>query len=395
MFTKNAILTLLFLIVFNACGSNSTHGNKGTSSDSFSKQEKEFVHNLFLTEYLWYDQVASNIDYQSFNTPNALLDALRVNPPDRWSFSLTNREYNNFVNQKTEGFGFGYTPEFTIFLVRIGSPSYGKLFRGDKIIAINNQAASNEALNNAKNKLGTVTTFTILRNGQEQQVEITPNAYTFKVSQEKIIQQGNKQIGYLRYDSFTSTSISEFEQSFTKFKQANISELIIDLRYNSGGSVAVASTLLDNISNAHAGQRQGYLDWNANYQGNNENIYFSDEVEPNDLNMKRVIFLVTKNSASASEFVISALKPYLGESNVITIGTSTHGKNVGMSGKVYGQNYYFIVNFYVRNNANQIISFDGIAPTCRAEDDISREFGDSQESMLSTALYYIQNNRCP
>jgi len=392
MLYKNFTLILVLFFVFNACGSHSNQGNKGTS---FSKEEKAFVHNLFLTEYLWYDQVASNIDYQSFTTPNALLDALRVNPPDRWSFSLSSEEYDNFVNQKTEGFGFGYTPDFDIFLVRIGSPAYGKLFRGDKIIGINGKPASPDALNSAKQRLGTSTTFTVLRHGQEQDINITPNAYTFRVSQGKIIQQGNKNIGYLRYDSFTSTSVAEFEQAFTQFKQANISDLIIDLRYNGGGSITVASALLDNISNAHAGQRQGYLDWNANYKNKNENIYFSDEVEPNDLNMKRVIFLVTKSSASASEMVISALKPYLGANNVITIGTQTHGKNVGMSGRVYGNNYYFIVNFYVRNNADEIISFDGIAPTCSAIDDISHEFGDPQEKMLSTALYYTQHNRCP
>ncbi|HHD78541.1 MAG TPA: hypothetical protein ENK98_02705, partial [Epsilonproteobacteria bacterium] len=349
-----SLMLLSFSLLLSACG----------SSQSFTQEEKKFVHNLFLTQYLWYDQVASNINYQSFTTPNALIDALRVNPPDRWSFSLTSEEYDNFVNQKTEGFGFGFTPEFNIFLVRIGSPAYGKLFRGDKIISINGNLASTQALKSAKEKLGTPTTFTVLRNGQEEEVNITPNAYTFHVAQGKVIQQDNKNIGYLRYDSFTSTSVNELEQAFTQFKQANISDLIIDLRYNGGGSIAVASTLLDNISNTHAGERQGYLDWNANYKHKNANFYFSDEVEPNDLNMKRVIFLVTKNSASASELVISALKPYLGVNNVITIGTQTHGKNVGVSGMVYGNNYYVIINFYVRNNAGETTSSHGIAPTC-------------------------------
>jgi len=385
-----SLLTLALL--FNACGSNSVEEN--AHGGSFSKSEKEFVHNLFLTEYLWYDQVTSNLDYTSIQTPNALVKELRVSP-DIWSFSMNTDEYENFVNQKTEGFGFGYTPDFVVFLVRIGSPAYGKLHRGDKIIGINNELASAAAIYEEGQKLGTSTTFTVLRNGSEEQITIIPREYTFKVTQDKIIQHNNLNVGYLRYDSFTSTSVGEFEQAFTRFKQANIDELVIDLRYNGGGSISVASALLDNISNAQPGSRQGYLDWNDNQKHKNENFYFSDEVEANDLNMKRVIFLVTKSSASASELVISTLKPYLGSSNVVTIGTATHGKNVGMSGKAYGNNYYFLINFFVKNNADETTSFLGIPVTCHADDDLTRAFGDPSETMFSTALYYIQNNRCP
>ena len=111
--------------------------------------------------------------------------------------------------------------------------------------------------------------------------------------------------------------------------------------------------------------------------------------------MQRVFFLTTENSASASELVISALRPYLGDSNIITIGSKTHGKPVGMGGRVYGNNYYFLINFFVRNDAGETTSFDGIPVTCSAEDDITNAMGDENETMLSTALYYIQNGRCP
>ena len=203
-------------------------------------------------------------------------------------------------------------------------------------------------------------------------------------------------INHLRYDSFTSTSVAEFEREFTTFKAANISDIIIDLRYNGGGSVEVASTLLDNLSNQYAGQRQVYLDWNVNYQSQNSSYYFSDDVESNDLNMQRVIFLVTENSASASELVISALKPYLGDANVVTIGTATHGKPVGMSGRSYADNFYFLINFLVRNNAGYTTSLNGIAATCTAVDDFSHQRGDPEETMLKTALDYIANGyTCP
>ncbi|HQS78302.1 MAG TPA: hypothetical protein PLC57_08205, partial [Sulfurovum sp.] len=69
------IFSLSFL--FNACGS-------GASSDkavqTFSQGEKEFLHTLFLTEYLWYDQVAQTVDYTLFSQSQEMIDALRINP---------------------------------------------------------------------------------------------------------------------------------------------------------------------------------------------------------------------------------------------------------------------------------------------------------------------------
>ncbi len=386
---KKYPLSVLFLLLFflTACGSN--------SKDAFTQVEKEFIHGLFLSEYLWYDQVASNVEYDALTDRQEMINTLRVNPPDKWSYTITEKQYEEFVNQKTEGFGFGYTPDLQIFIVRIGAPSYGKLQRGDRIIEVNGEEASISRIKDASSNLGTATTFTVLRGSQTMTIQVTPDAYTFKVTLGKVFSQDAKQVGYLRYDSFTSTSVEEFETEFSKFKHAGIDELIIDLRYNGGGSVAVASTLLENITNAYPGQRQGYLDWNENYQHKNESFYFTDEIEPNDLNMTRVIFLVTKGSASASELVISALKPYLGNANVVTIGTATHGKNVGMRGRVYGNNYYFLINFYVRNNAGETTSFDGIPATCEAQDDLSHTLGDKDETMLKTALYYTAHNTCP
>ena len=383
------LLSLSLLLVSCGGGGGSTNVN---ADQPFSSAEKEFVYDLFNTEYLWFDEVASNVDYLAFDTPQALIDGLKVEK-DKWSFSLTEQEYEDMVNQTTAGFGFGYTDGFLIYLVRIDAPAWEKLYRGDIILKVNGEAASSENIAAASKNLHVSTTFTIDRQGREKNIVLTPREYTFKVTEGNVL-PGN--IGYLRYDSFTSTSVTEFEREFTKFKAANISDIIIDLRYNGGGSVDVASTLLDNLSNQHPGQRQVYLDWNVNYQSRNSSYYFSDDIEANDLNMQRVIFLVTENSASASELVISALKPYLGNDKVVTIGTATHGKPVGMDGRTYGSNYYFLINFEVKNNAGYTTGLNGIPATCTAVDDFSHQRGDPEETMLKTALDYIAGGyTCP
>lgn len=392
-FFSSLLLSLSLLLV--SCGGGG--GGGGTLTDAsriidsqiFSSSEKAFVDDLFHTEYLWFDDVA-DIDYNAYNEPQALIDALKV-PQDKWSFTITESQYEDMVNQKTAGFGFGYTTDFKVFIVRISSPAdLAGLQRGDEILEINEEAASNENIAQASQNLNVATTFKILRNGSEISVTVTPEEYTFKVTMGKIL---NNTTGYLRYDSFTSTSVAEFETAFTTFKNNSITDLIIDLRYNGGGSVDVASTLLDNLVINHEDDRQVYLDWNVNNKSKNSTYSF-DEDEPNDLNMTRVIFLVTKNSASASELVISALKPYLGDTNVITIGDYTHGKPVGMGGRVFGSNYYFLINFYVKNDAGEVTSLDGIAPTCPAEDDITHLMGDPDELMLKTALHYIDTGSC-
>lgn len=389
-FLSPIILSLLLLL--NSCGSSSDE-----EVQLFSLEEKQFLHNLFLTEYLWYDQVSSNIDYPQYTDPQLMINDLRFNPPDQWSFTMTQQEYENYANQKTTGFGFGYTSGFFIYLVRINAPAYEKLFRGDQILEINGKAATDILISQASQNLNTPSTFTVLRNGTQMDVTLTPSEYSFNVSLGKIITQGTQKVGYLRFDSFTESSVAEFENIFSTFQNENIDELVIDLRYNGGGSVATASALLDNITNAYASQRQMYLDWNTKYQHNNDSYTFEDAdmQDGNELSMERVFFLTTKSSASASEAIINALVPYIGVNNIITVGDDTHGKPVGMSGRVYGQNYYFLINFFVRNDTAETTSVDGIPATCIAEDDITHIMGDENETMLATALYYIQNNSCP
>lgn len=391
---------LLFIFIFsitlllNSCGSSASSDEE---VQAFSLDEKIFLHTLFSNEYLWFDQVEENVDYGLFAQPQEMINALRIDPPDQWSFTMTQQAYEDYTNQKTTGFGFDYTNDFFIYLVRINAPAYGKLFRGDQILEINGEAVTQILIGQASQNLNVPTVFTLLRSGRQLDVTVTPSEYSFNVSLGKIIIQEGKKVGYLRYDSFTESSVAELESIFTTFSAENINELVIDMRYNGGGSIVTASALLDNISNAYAGQRQMYLDWNENYKQNNSSFAFEDAdmQDGNELTMKRVFFLTTKSSASASEAIINALVPYLGASNVLTVGDDTHGKPVGMSGRTYGLNYYFLINFFVKNNADETTSFDGIPATCIAEDDISHILGDEDETMLRTALTYMATGVCP
>ncbi len=364
------------------------------SSSGFDDLEKQFIKELFEGPYLWYEHANTSIDPAPYTTPQALIDAYKYTELDHWSFALTEKEFNNFVNQKSGGFGIGLTADFRVRFVRIDAPAWGKIERGDTLLTINGKAAA-PALLHAAAASGSPGTFVLKRGDNNITVTVTPRDYTYHVTLGHIFHRGDHTIGYLRYDSFTDSSDKELAERFKAFHAAGIDELIIDLRYNGGGVVDRAVDLMGYINHDHPGETAVHLAWNDQYRSQDTTYKLPSSPVLDSLGLSRIFFLVTHNSASASELVINGLIPYLGNTNVITIGTATHGKNVGMVGVEHGGYYYFLINFYVKNADDTISPATGIPPTCSARDDLAHRLGDANETMLKAALYYIEHDDCP
>ncbi|QBN18493.1 S41 family peptidase [Flavobacterium nackdongense] len=151
-----------------------------------------------------------------------------------------------------------------------------------------------------------------------------------------VITSGAKKIGYLMYNGFYSNYDNKLNDAFGTLKTQGITDLVLDLRYNGGGSVQTAARLASMITGSYTGQVFAKQQWNAKiesyYAANDpESLknYFVDKIGTtpiNSLNMTKVYILTSKNTASASELVINGLKPYI---NVVQIGDVTVGKNVG------------------------------------------------------------------
>lgn len=151
----------------------------------------------------------------------------------------------------------------------------------------------------------------------------------------KTINSGSKKIGYLMYNSFTTNFDNELNAAFLTLKNNGITDLIIDLRYNGGGSVKTAVYLSSMITGQFNGQLFAKKQWNGKIIISDSNLKekFTNEIDNgvvketiNSLSFDKVYFITTKSSASASELVINGLKPYI---DVKTIGTKTNGKYVG------------------------------------------------------------------
>ncbi|OAD40860.1 S41 family peptidase [Polaribacter atrinae] len=166
----------------------------------------------------------------------------------------------------------------------------------------------------------------------------------YPVAISKVLNEGGKKIGYLMYNQFSSSFDGELNAAFGTFKSQLVDELIIDLRYNGGGSVRTATYLGGMITGLFNGEIYSKEVWNSKVQAASTDPtrflnYFTDEInntdvngniilqEPiNNLDLPTVYFIVSGSTASASELVINALRPYI---DVKLVGTKTVGKQVG------------------------------------------------------------------
>jgi len=150
----------------------------------------------------------------------------------------------------------------------------------------------------------------------------------------KILEVNSKKIGYLLYNAFISNYDDQLNSAFATFKSNGVTDLVLDFRYNPGGSVHSAITLSSLVTGQFSGQVFSTDQWNTKWQ-----TYFQVN-EPqrlvntfvsttrtgqglHSLNMTKVYVITTGRSASASELVINGLNPYI---DVVQVGTTTTGK---------------------------------------------------------------------
>lgn len=226
----------------------------------------------------------------------------------------------------------------------------------------------------------------------------------------KVIEKNGRKIGYLMYNGFYGNYDIQLNEAFGELKGKGITDLVLDLRYNGGGSVQTATRLASMITGQFTDKVFSKQKWNSKL-----NKYFESEdaellnnnfidkfngIALNSLNLTKVYILTTKSTASASELVINGLKPYI---DVVQIGDVTIGKNVG-SVTLYDSPTFSKTN---RNPSHKYamqpivlkivnsVGFgeytNGLTPTYSVIESINGlgVLGDENESLLSTAISKI------
>ncbi|MEP6260471.1 MAG: S41 family peptidase [Gillisia sp.] len=231
----------------------------------------------------------------------------------------------------------------------------------------------------------------------------------------KTLDVGGQKVGYLMYNSFTADYDVQLNNAFADFKAANITDLILDVRYNGGGSVRTTADLGSMITGQFAGQIFMKEVWNQKYQTyfeqnepdrllNKFNTTLKTGEAINSLNLGRVYILTSARSASASELIINGLEPYI---DVIQIGDVTTGKftasvtlydspNFGRANANTTHKYAIQPLVLKSVNAAGVSDYvNGLTPDHLYKENIRTlgVLGDPEEPLLKIALDVIQGNR--
>jgi carboxyl-terminal processing protease len=214
----------------------------------------------------------------------------------------------------------------------------------------------------------------------------------------KIIDDGGHRVGYINLRTFINTAETPLRAAFQQFKDAGVTEVIVDVRYNGGGLVSIAE-LMGNLMGANRSASDVFdkMTFRSSKSAQNTTAYFAAQTQ--SIAPTKLAFIGTSSTASASELVAAAMLPYLGN-NLALVGGNTYGKPVGQIAvdKSACDDRFRIIAFALQNRDNQGAYYSGLASlipnTCKAADDIAYPLGDAREASTRAALDFIQGKSC-
>lgn len=411
-----------------------------------SLQVKDFIWKGLNLYYYWQEDVPNLADsrfsgqaelnsfLQGYNTPENIFQDLRFEPGQTDRFSVIYSDYtalegilsgsttNNGVDyqllRKAEG--YDAVVGWVRYIIPNSDASAKNIKRGDLFYAVDGVSltidnyrsllsSQNYTLNLANYDNGNFTP-----NGQS--VSLTKTQLSENpILMSQVYDYAPKKIGYLMYNGFYNEYDGQLNAVFGQFQSQGVTDLVLDLRYNGGGSVQTATYLASMITGQFNGQVFAKQEWNAKVQAhfsqnNPEDLInrFTNSISGsgaiNSLNLSKVYILTTQSTASASELIINGLKPHI---EVIQIGETTIGKNVGSitlydsptfqrNGRSSKHKYAMQpICFKVVNSDGFGEYQDGISPTgLPLEEDLGNlgQLGDVNEPYFSVAIGLITGN---
>jgi C-terminal peptidase prc len=398
-----AVRLTCLVVTLIAAGVLPVSAQSGPNNCSTTSQNI-YVRDVMNTFYLWYSEIPS-VSAASFSSPEAYLDAVRYRPLDTSFSYIASAAATNAFYSDSQFIGFGLSTsvsetEMHVLQVFPESPAHeAGLARGDRILQIDGRPVTDLI---ASGQIGAafgpseigVSSEVLFRSreGVERRAQMTKRLVTIPtVSVTSVYEVDGRRVGYVFFRNFVQPSYAALDEAFATLREARVSELVLDLRYNGGGLVDVAVHLGSLIGGAlTAGQPFATFAHNDRQAFRNETLRFASLDAP-PLTLSRVIAVTTRSSASASELVINALKPFM---PVVLVGDATYGKPVGQYQFEFCSKVLAPVSFSLRNANDEGDFFGGIPATCLAADDIGHPLGDVAEASLAEALHFIRHGSC-
>ncbi|MFO7692554.1 MAG: S41 family peptidase [Vicinamibacterales bacterium] len=440
----------------NQCAKPRTGTNPATGTRYPDVQGSTLTENSFLRSwtnelYLWYREVQdlNPASYSTANYFNVLKTSATTpsgNAKDRFHFTYPTDQW---VALSQSGVEAGYGAQFLVIasrpprLIRVaytepGSPATtppANLARGATVLTVDGvdvvnaaDSASVDVLNEGlfPSQAGATHTFSVLDAGASEPRTITmvsANVTSSPVQHVGTIGTAAGRVGYMLFNDHIATSEQALVDAFRQLAAANVTDLVLDVRYNGGGYLDIASEVAYMIAGAGptAGRPFETVVFNDKHQ--TRNPVTGRPIEPVPfyptsqgfsvpegqalpaLNLPRAVVLTGANTCSASESIINGL---LGVGvQVVQIGSTTCGKPYGFYPQDNCGTTYFSIQFKGVNAqgfgdypdgfspANAVGSAGVLTPGCAVADDYDRALGDPQEGRLAAALGYLANGSCP
>ncbi len=411
---------LLVLFSFSSCSKD-----KEVPPAAVNQKINTRLYEYFNEAYLWNTRIPSYSSLNNTLEPVDYFEKLRYLPDDKWSALFRDSEQiNQLLANEGQSFGYGlafgaFSNSNTYFAVITHvypkSPAAQTgLKRGDLIMALNGAAITDANANDLFYASSlTLTLGKITNNVMDIDRNVSLQAstqYNDPVVATRVLEYDSQKIGYLCYTDYVESSESRLTEVFTGFKEAGVTDVVLDLRYN-GGGMATTGVFLSSIlapETALDGQTLFLTEsWNDFYNqyfdesNYNRQQYFKADI-PVKMNLNRLYILTTGNTASASEATIIGLRPYM---EVVTIGTPTHGKYCG-AGVIDAldekdedlKQWGMMLVVYKFINSEGLTDFkDGLMPTWTVEDDLLNAYplGDEHDPQLAKAIQLITGNAAP
>ena len=320
--------------------------------------------------------------------------------------------------------------EIVAAYVEPGSPAAANgLRRGTKVLTVDNvdvQTGTDvDTLNGGlfPDELGRAHTFVVRDPGASDTRTVTMTSASITstpVQNVKVLTSGGRKIGYLTFNDHIATAEAGLANAIATLRDGGVVDLIIDLRYNGGGYLAIASQLSYMVAgpNATLGKAFESLMYNDRHQ--TIDPFSGQRLAPQPfrttavgfslpagqalpvLTLPRVVVLTGSGTCSASESVINGLRGI--DVQVIQIGATTCGKPYGFYPQDNCGTTYFAIQFQGVNQKGFGDYADGFVPAgtgdsgvpgCFVPDDFTHDLGDPAERRLSAALAYLSTGACP
>ncbi len=396
--------------------------------------------------YLWYDEIAdvnpnglSTTDY--FEEMKTFETTPTGAPKDRFHFTVPTEEW---IQQSQSGISGGYGATFAFIssspprqiVVAYTEPDTPatdpaiNLRRGASILEVDgvdlvngsDVATLNDGLFPGDNEThdfvieeidGTVRTITMT----SAQIASTP------VQNISVLETDTGRVGYLTFNDHIATAEAQLVAAVQQLQSDNITDLVLDLRYNGGGFLDIANELSFMVAGPDqaVGRVFELMQFNdqhpnfdpvtgnplnpINFHSTGQGFTVNSGTQLPSLGLSRVFVLTGSGTCSASESIINSLRGI--DIEVVQIGDTTCGKPYGFypfdnCGTTYFSIQFRGVNdknfgdyaagFSPENNPNA----DGVPVTgCFVSDDFTRALGDPQEERLKAALQFRADGTCP